>query len=456
VSLFEISGLFAAGLCSIVLLNFVLARKLRSKTAPPPTKLKPPKKVPERYERFAEAFAMTYSPAWDGNAFLKGFVGAVSVELVSHGRALGLVVAPPGLPWSWFTEAHGESPPIVFGIPRLDSILHFSGDEAQLVAALDGPTRQLYLECDCTFTRGKLTHEANHSVFSDRASERTLIERAQKMAALGAALAQAPLPAKLANNAAADPLPDVRLLNLQILAAKFVDSEEARRAFRAGLADADSQVRTYAAGQDPSPAAMAVLLATIGDGNALPDTRATAFGRLRARSNSIELQPLILKLLAEATTLPTSLTCAVIAAAQPADQADLLAVCGLDSANEPSLATAMAQWLARAQEPLAEETLMKLSQLHPSDREARTAIATSLGAIGSARAVSALLPMTKGLIHNESHQAAKSAIRQIQSRLGHVEAGWISVAPIAEQAGAVSVAPEGGEVSLAPANKVKE
>jgi hypothetical protein len=227
VSLFEISGLFAAGLCSIALLSSLLARKLPSKPAPRPAKIKPPKKVPERYARFAEAFAMNYSSAWDGNAFLKGFVGAVSVELVSHGRSLGLVVAPPGLPWSWFTEAYGSSPPIVFGIPELDSILHFSGDEAQLVAALDAPTRQLYLECDCTFTRGKLTHEANHSVFSDRASEGTLIERARKMVALGTALAQAPLPAKLANNAAADPLPVIRLRNLQILAAKFADSDEA-------------------------------------------------------------------------------------------------------------------------------------------------------------------------------------------------------------------------------------
>jgi HEAT repeat protein len=165
---------------------------------------------------------------------------------------------------------------------------------------------------------------------------------------------------------------------------------------------------------------------------------------------------LILKLLAEAKTLPTSLTCAVLTAAQRADHAALLAVCGLDSANKPSLATAMAQWLGRAQDPLAEETLMKLSQLHPSDREARTAIATSLGAIGSARAVSALLPMTKGLIHNESHQAAKSAIRQIQSRLGNVKAGWISVAPIDERAGAVSVAPASGEVSLAPRDDVEE
>jgi HEAT repeat protein len=95
----------------------------------------------------------------------------------------------------------------------------------------------------------------------------------------------------------------------------------------------------------------------------------------------------------------------------------------------------------------AEPHLIEL--LRHADEKVRMAAAAALGIVGGIQAVEPLLPLTKGLFNGDLHAAARDAVRRIQSRLGDVEAGRLSVAAAGPE-GALSVSGEGGELSVAP------
>jgi len=91
--------------------------------------------------------------------------------------------------------------------------------------------------------------------------------------------------------------------------------------------------------------------------------------------------------------------------------------------------------------------------LSDSSLEVQHASAESLGAVGSVAAVAPLLPLAGGLGRAQLRQAARAAIGRIQSRLGEVEAGRLSLAEERPLAGAVALADASavrvGELSLA-------
>jgi hypothetical protein len=101
--------------------------------------------------------------------------------------------------------------------------------------------------------------------------------------------------------------------------------------------------------------------------------------------------------------------------------------------------------------PRSELALLQL--LADEEAEVQTAAAEALGAVGSVAAVEPLLPLTKGFGRGSLRQAARGAIASIQSRLGDVEAGRLSLAE-EELSGSVTLVDEqaaiGGEVTLAP------
>lgn len=98
---------------------------------------------------------------------------------------------------------------------------------------------------------------------------------------------------------------------------------------------------------------------------------------------------------------------------------------------------------ARAEDALA----LLLAQ---EDEDVQTGAAEALGRIGTVGAVEPLRALAeRGLLDSASKRAARQAILNIQSRLQGAEAGQIAVIEEAPQAGAVALADERGQLSVA-------
>src|SRR5439155_1092884 len=81
-------------------------------------------------------------------------------------------------------------------------------------------------------------------------------------------------------NATGDPVAGVRARNLEVLAARFRDSEEAHAAAQPGLDDRSAAVRFVAADVERGEKSMAVLRGIVVDARVEPQLRAEAFARL--------------------------------------------------------------------------------------------------------------------------------------------------------------------------------
>jgi HEAT repeat protein len=93
-----------------------------------------------------------------------------------------------------------------------------------------------------------------------------------------------------------------------------------------------------------------------------------------------------------------------------------------------------------------------IALLSDASADVQRASAEALGGFGSVAAVEPLLPLAEGFGRSQLRQAARGAIGRIQSRLGNVEAGRVSLADDQELAGAVDLADTAatrvGELSL--------
>jgi hypothetical protein len=72
----------------------------------------------------------------------------------------------------------------------------------------------------------------------------------------------------------------------------------------------------------------------------------------------------------------------------------------------------------------------------------------ALGTCGTREAVEPLLRLAKSSINPFTRNAVQKSIGQIQSRLGDVQNGWLSMDDLSEKDGALSVSDEAGVGSL--------
>jgi HEAT repeat protein len=119
-------------------------------------------------------------------------------------------------------------------------------------------------------------------------------------------------------------------------------------------------------------------------------------------------------------------------------------VADLVTAGDADTRREIAEALGVLGDPATEPALLRL--LEDASTQVQCAAARSLGSIGSVLAVEPLMPHTEGLGNAQRRQAARAAIGQIQSRLGNVEAGRVSLAEDA-LSGAVSLAGQGSEAA---------
>lgn len=337
------------------------------------------------------------------------------------------------------------------GDPQFDAAVELPAMDAHVCAALSAPARKhlrTLIDAGGAVREGMvvLAQAANKSENAE-----WLAQMLQFLAQLAELLSVTPdvLCERLAQNAMTDPCPGVRLRNLG-----FLIDPETRATLpalmstaRALLADTDAPVRLLAAkqlGEDGHPVLRAIAL----DAYEPTAVRVDALRGL-ALARASQLQQLLPQLLG---ANPPELVCAalsIIASRRLNTLAEAVAECA-DSEHE-AVRAAVARVLVSVPAQHAEGVLIRL--LTDSSSEVQLMSAESLGAMGSVAAVEPLLGVANAFGRAQVRQAARGAIGRIQSRLGDVEAGRLSLAEEDGLRGALSVAEgaaarAGGEVSV--------
>ena len=250
----------------------------------------------------------------------------------------------------------------------------------------------------------------------------------------------------LRDNAASDPVDEVRLRNFKALRQRQASqSPEEQEAAKVALAATSPRLRLLAASQEATDESFAELSSLAADVRLEPALRAEALRNLGRLFLYERAAPAMRAAIASPSDL---LRLEAVLAAGRARDASLLEPIALlaDRPDEP-LAQAIAETLGRLGDSRAEPALLKL--LAHEAPAVRRAAADALAHAGTVAAVESLLPLAKGLFE-DAHvkEAARDALRRIQARLGDADAGRLSVVEPADAAGAVSLADHAGALSL--------
>jgi len=277
-----------------------------------------------------------------------------------------------------------------------------------------------------------------------------LIQMLQWVSQLGRLLSVTPetLHRRLAENAARDPSPRVRLRNLMYLTDAATRSPPAliADAARALLSDGNAPIRLLAAKQLGAEGCLP-LLGLASDATEGTALRAEAVQALGAQGGA-KLAPALGSLAGDAAPEVARAALSAIAA----QRLTALVPVVLECAQSPNAAVraGAAAALAQLGSATAEATLIGL--LTDPSADVQLASASALGEVGTVTAVEPLLPVAQGFGRAQLRHAARAAIGRIQSRLGPAEAGLLSLARDHELAGAVDLADAAssvGELSLA-------
>ena len=336
---------------------------------------------------------------------------------------------------------------IRIGEPKFDAAVKITGQEEEVLALLDSETRDPLVQAvasgGSTVKDGRICLMLQEM---DDAADRLdgLIDLGQRLTLL-----RMEIPGRLVRNAASDPLPSVRLRNLEALQEKYPDCEDLPDVSRLMLKSEDPELRFAGARSletEGLPAARELVLSdAAGD-----DLRRRALEWFLRQASREQISAVMAQLVENPP--PALLPLLVEELEQhplPPLLIQLLAAMDLLS---DEMVLALARAAAWRPGGASEEILLRL--LGRDNVEIRIEAAKALGQIGTARAVEPLLALTTGLLASPSvKEAAREAVARIQSRLGDAEAGRLSLAVPAEGEGALSLPVEerpGGELSLPP------
>jgi hypothetical protein len=345
-----------------------------------------------------------------------------------------------------------EGRDVCIGDPAFDKLIELPTVDAHVCAALSHQARRQLTELLGWggYVRDGIVASSSTWTVEHNRSLPSLLRGVARLARL-LSVPRGTLPARLAYNAANDPEPQVRLQNLRFLVASETSAppELVESTAAALLGDEHSPVRLLAA-QHAGEAGHAVLRALIADRRLDLSLRARAvdsLGRLRPP----DLDGLRAVLVSAYAPEVTMAALAVIG--WSSDAALIEAVLSCARNEHEGVRAEAARVLGRLAQPETEPLLIELLGDPASD--VQHASAEALGVFGSVAAVEPLLPLAESLVRPRLRQAARGAIGRIQSRLGDVEAGRLSLSNPHDLAGAVDVvdtsALRAGEVSLADA-----
>jgi HEAT repeat protein len=342
------------------------------------------------------------------------------------------------------------------GDPTFDEAVYLEGPPAVLQAVLDASTRLAVRR----LLQGTLYDAGRGTMFMARARLQGKVEIEVGEGVWGFARSGLPLALhsaldlaqrltepedvarRLARNAKEDPLAEVRRRNLAMLEREFPDHPALPSALRGACQDRDDDVRLHAAAAlgEEGHAVLRRLAASSGD-------EGCAAAALRALGSATPA-PDALDLLAGAMrrqryALARACLEALGGRGGAAATAALSQALGAASAD---VAVAAAQALGHADLPGAAAVLLERGLGH-AQREVRVAAAEALGRVAG---VDAVLPLRELAAQADGplRRAAREAVAQIQSRISGAAPGQVTVA--GGEGGTLSLASDGGEVSLAP------
>lgn len=303
------------------------------------------------------------------------------------------------------------------GDPALDTRFAAGGDAPTLSALLDAETRQQVLRRWSTgIVDGEVLGRYNAPISADAA-----VTQVRELVAFARGLTVKPgVRQRLLANVRQDPVPTVRLRNLDHLCDGWPTSPETEQALEAALDDADPRVR-FRAGRQLGDAGNARLAALVLEPHP-PEIRTEVLRYLVDSAAQGVVLPLLKKLLRADEALRVVAIAALGRLAVPAALDALLThAADLDASSLPPWTEAITAF----SDPRVEPALLGL--LDHWSEAVRVAAARALGEVGTVAAVAPLLDHAKTWLAGELKQAARDAVRRIQSRLGDAEAGGLSV-----------------------------
>ena len=349
-----------------------------------------------------------------------------------------------------------------------DAAVHIQGDEQRILAVMSHSTRQAVIELlklgETTVTDSKIVLESDAS-WEDadiQGLTNLVVSLAERLALPVSSMAH-----KLAVNALTDSVPEVRKRNLECFFTASAESgsllaalvrphplkEATAESAQAALTAADPRLRLIGGMLVGEEAGFAALKGLVEEDSIPAEMRAQAMIALASHFARERVEPIL------ATALLAGSAPLVQAAVQSvgATRAVRLtgSVCALAETAGTQLQLEIAKALGALADPEAETTLLSL--LGRGEDEVRIAAAQALGRAGTVRAVEPLLLVKNGLLRDVK-TPARQAARAIQGRLGNAEAGSLSVVEQEDNKGALSLASEGGALSLAnpPAAEAKK
>lgn len=336
------------------------------------------------------------------------------------------------------------------GDPEFDARAYVRGDEASTLAVLDCATRtqllRLLAERGAALSDRRITFTCPWEMLNGVELEAAVQDALAVASRLR--LAGRSLPALLAQNATSDPLPAVRFRNLRLLLARHAASPEAGRACRQAVHDEGDTAIRIAAARALGPEGWEHL-ERIAQSEACEEAhRIAALQALNRDLPRDRLLPLLEGLATARVDGVVRLACRTLL-----DRGCRLRVgqmlAALPAVDAPT-AIAFAHDLGELRTKDAEAALVGL--LRRPEAEVKAVAAEALARSGSVRAIEPLLACAASgrfLLDAHLRRIVAEAVKSIQSRLGdQASRGQLSVATAAADHGFLSLAQEGGAISL--------
>ena len=405
-------------------------------------------------DRAARELGVRFEPRKRGSLSAKGTLGDLSVsvgvvlvtgEPESPYTDLVVKVAGPRIPRGIrFAKEGGGGEDVLTGDPVFDDMVEVHGQPSVVLALMDKDLRQ---KVALFAVRGSLragTLRWQTLLNPPQSEIPAALRKTLDLAALLSSAEGGGICERLARNAATDPMPGVRLLNLLQLHDAFPATTEAGEASRGSLDDASPWVRLAAARFLHDETAV---LESLARDRLAPDQAASeAVALLAARLEPEKAGPILVDVLKGRTGDAQRQAIEELGRLRHAPAHGPLVV--VMERADPRTAAAAAQALGRLGDPRAEISLLRM--LGRDDAEVRVAAARALGRLGSVKSVAPLLALLERGHDADGRQAIRGAIGSIQSRLVGAGAGQLTVASAESESGRLSLAgPEAGALTLA-------
>jgi hypothetical protein len=380
---------------------------------------------------------------------------ATTVSIRGRGRIPKILTLVPSESWRALDHLfEGER---VLTLDRaFDARVVVQGDELRTAAILDAETRRLathaigVLGANVCF--GAIHYDAKSPLETEDDAAQ-LIEAVHALIALARALSVTDdqLPERLLENVESDPHPGVRYRSLSVLLDHYPGSDASKRASEIALTDPSTWSRFLAAvnlGQDGFQHLERIAL----------DDAAPEGLRGRAIIALTKLDPMD----AVVSVLERALECPVWEAKistleamaklnhLPARQTGALEE--MIASGDPKAIRAVLKVVEATRAKVFEPMLIDLIGASGRGIAAGNIVENAvrlLGEVGSVRAVEPLLDLAKLIFVDPSlKRAAKSALTEIQARLGDVDRGSLSIVGLPEDEGALSLAADAGSLAV--------